>query len=132
DEPTATVPSASPVQFGAAPHEGTDTDESVPRPRTAASTLPLVTLVLGAAGVALGVVVIWYLAAIALGLCAVIVGIVALHRTRTDADPRAQSRAIIGTLLGAIAILLGVGAAFLLPRATDRVDRFFATMQHDV
>ena len=110
-----------------------DADDQRPLGRgPATSTLPLVTLVLGIAGVALGVVVIWYIAAIALGLGAVVVGIVALRRTRADADPKERSRATIGTMLGAIAILLGVCAAILLPHAVDRVDHFFATMQHDV
>ena len=132
DPPAPTESVASPVQLGADPRDGADTDERTVRPRPATSTLPLVTLVLGIVGVALGVVVIWYPAAIALGLAAVVVGVLALRRSRADVDPRAQSRATIGTMLGAIAILLGVSAAILLPHAVDRVDHFFASMQHDV
>ncbi len=130
--PTATAPIASPVELGTAPRTDRVADDVPAGPRSRASTLPLVTLVLGIAGVALGVVVIWYIAAIALGLVAVIVGVVALRRTRGDADPKERSRATIGTMLGAIAILLGVCAAILLPHAVDRVDHFFATMQDDV
>ncbi len=130
NEPTETVSVASPVQIGSAPSDTTNTDES--GSRTAPSTLPMVTLVLGAAGVALGVTVIWYPAAIVLGVCAVVVGILGLRRTREDTDPRGRSRAVIGTMLGGIAVLLGVGAALLLPHAVDRVDNFFSTVQHDV
>lgn len=123
---------ASAVRLGRDPHDDAAPGGLTAPPRTAGSTLPLVTLVLGIAGVALGVVVIWYVAAIALGLGAVVVGIVALRRTRAAADPRERSRATLGTMLGAIAILLGVCAAILLPHAVDRVDRFFSTMQQDV
>ena len=121
----------SPVRLGAPPSDGTDVDGE-PEPHGTASTLPLVTLVLGIAGAALGVVVVWYIAAIVLGIAAVAVGIVALRRARTATDPRGHSRATIGMMLGAIAIVLGVSAAILLPHAIDRVDNFFSTMQDDV
>jgi hypothetical protein len=125
--PVAAVGVGSPVQIRTAPHGETDA-EHPPR----ATTLPLVTLVLGIAGASLGVVVIWYLAAFVVGLCAVAVGIVALRRARADTDPRAQSRATIGTMLGAIAIVLGVSAALLLPHAVNRVDDFFASLRNEV
>src|SRR4029079_9398823 len=91
--PTATAPIASPVELGTAPRTDRVADDVPAGSRSRASTLPLVTLVLGIAGVALGVVVIWYIAAIALGLVAVIVGVVALRRTRGDADPKERPRA---------------------------------------
>src|SRR3954466_4006741 len=99
--PEAAAGAESPVRFGAAPHDEPDTDEQ-PAERATTSTLPLVTLVLGIAGAALGVVVIWYVAAIVIGLRALVVGVLAIRRSRADADARGYSRAMIGTMLGAI------------------------------
>jgi hypothetical protein len=131
EAPPATAElAASPVRIGADPHGTNDVEPDDHRATT--STLPLVTLVLGIAGCALGVVVIWYLAAIAVGLGAVGVGTVALRRARADVDPRGHSRATIGAMLGAIAIVLGVSAAILLPHAMNRVDGFFSTLRSEV
>jgi hypothetical protein len=129
--PDAVAGVAAPVRFGAAPTDATEPDEQPPS-AAATSTLPLVTLVLGIAGAALGVVVIWYLAAIVVGLAAVVVGLVALRKTRAVEDDRGQSRATIGAMLGAIALVLGISAAILLPHAMSRVDGFFATLRSEV
>src|SRR5262245_28201823 len=95
-------------------------------------TLPLVAFVLGVAAVVLGVTVVWYVAAVPVGLAAVVVGIVALRVDRHAADQRARSRATIGMVLGIVAVALGVSAAIFLPRAIDRVDNFFSSLQEDV
>ena len=102
--------------------------ERVHRP----ASLPLVALVLGIAGVALGVTVVWYFAAVPVGVVAAVVGLLALRRTDGYEDPRAGGRATIGAVLGLVAIVLGVSAAYLLPRAVDRVDHFFSSLQDDV
>src|SRR3954462_13443344 len=110
--PTADAGTGTPVRLGVPPPAETVGDqEDVDRARP--STLPLVTLVLGIAGAALGVVVVWYVAAIVLGVAAVVVGAVALRRARTGTDPRGHSRTTIGMMLGAIAVVLGVSAAIL-------------------
>src|SRR6478752_1468473 len=135
--PTADAGTRTSVRLGVTPPAGADGDgdgdgDQDAVARTRPSTLPLVALVLGIAGAALGVVVVWYIAAIVLGVAAIAVGIVALRRTRTGTDPRGHSRATIGMMLGAIAIVLGVSAAILLPHAVDGDDNFFSAMQHDV
>ena len=84
------------------------------------------------AGVVLGVTVIWFFAAIPIGVAAVVVGIVARRRVASYHDPRAASRATIATALGCVAILLGVTGAIFLPRVMDRADRFLASIQQDV
>ena len=94
--------------------------------------LPLVALVLGAAGVVLGVTLIWFFAAIPIGIAAVVFGVVARRRVASYHDPRAASRATIATALGCVAILLGVTGAIFLPRVMDRADRFLASIQQDV
>jgi hypothetical protein len=97
------------------------------------SPLPLVAFVLGIAGVVLGVTVIWFFAAIPVGLVSILVGLVARGRMHPDADdPRAPSRATIGIALGCVAVLLGVTGAYFLPRMMDRADRFLNGIQHDV
>ena len=87
---------------------------------------------LGAAGVVLGVTVIWFFAAIPIGVAAVVIGIVARRRVASYHDPRAASRATIATALGCVAILLGVTGAIFLPRVMDRADRFLGSIQQDV
>ena len=110
-----------------------------PDPETAAastearpSSLPMVALVLGIAGMALGLTVIWFFAAIPVGIVSIGVGIVAHRRARPEDDPRGASRATIGTALGCVAVLLGVSGAYFLPRVIDRFDAFFDTVQQDV
>lgn len=119
-----------PVRLGGGSHaDATDPPTSA---QGGGSTLALVALVLGIAATALGVAVVWYLAAIVIGVAAVVVGTVALRRVRTEADHRNRSRAVVGTMLGAIAVVLGVSAAILLPDAIGRVDSFFASVQDEV
>ena len=96
------------------------------------ATLPLVALVLGIAAITLGVTVVWNFAAVPVGLAAAIVGIMGLRRAHHYDDPRARGRATIGAVLGLVAIVLGVSAAYFLPRVVDRVDAFFTDMQDDV
>lgn len=116
--------------------EGSDAvTESDTEPEAAAAThasLPLVALVLGVSGVVLGVTVIWFFAAIPVGIVSVAVGLAARRRLASYEDPRAASRATIGTALGFVAILLGVTGAYFLPRVVDRADRFLGTVQKDV
>jgi hypothetical protein len=94
--------------------------------------LPLVALVLGVAGVVLGVTVVWFFAAIPIGIVSVAIGVAARRRIDTYDDPHAASRATIGTALGCVAILLGVTGAYFLPRVMDRADRFLGSVQQDV
>jgi hypothetical protein len=96
------------------------------------AALPLVSLVLGIAGVVLGITVIWFFAAIPVGVVSVATGVWARGRLETSEDPRASYRATIGTALGCVAILLGVAGAFFLPRIMDRADRFLSSVQQDV
>jgi hypothetical protein len=98
------------------------------------AALPLVALVLGIAGVALGVSVIWYFAAVPIGVAALVIGLIALRRVTTnhDADPKARSRAVIGAVLGLVAILLGISGSIYLPRVMHRADRFIQSVQDDV
>lgn len=98
------------------------------------AVLPLVALVLGVAGCALGLSVIWFFAAIPTGIAAVVVGVVARRRVSaaSDMDPRSRSRAVIGAVLGLVAIVLGISGAVYLPRALDRADRFIGSVQDDV
>lgn len=114
----------------ASPPESTSEAGGVAEPGHA--PLPLVALVLGAAGVVLGVTVIWFFAAIPIGIAAVIVGVWARGRVASYRDPRAASRATIAIALGCVAILLGVTGAFFLPRVMERADRFLGSIQQDV
>jgi hypothetical protein len=120
--------SGTPLLFDSADEVGLEPPVRAP----GSSSLPLVAFVLGIAAVVLGVTVVWYFAAVVIGLAAVVVGSFAQRRTRVPADDRARARATIGTVLGVVAVVLGVCAAFLLPRAVDRVDRFFGTLQDGV
>jgi len=113
----------------AEPATGSDAAASAPdRP----SSLPMVALVLGISGMALGLTVIWFFAAIPVGIVSIGIGILARRRVRADDDPRALSRATIGTALGCVALLLGVSGAYFLPRVIDRWDAFLDTVQQDV
>lgn len=94
--------------------------------------LPLVALVLGVSGVVLGITVIWFFAAIPVGMVAVAIGVVARRRIESHDDPRGASRATIAIALGCVAMLLGVTGAIFLPRVMDRADRFLGTMQQSV
>lgn len=96
------------------------------------ASLPLVALVMGIAGVVLGVTVIWFFAAIPVGFVSIAIGLLARHRLDQDSDPRAASRATIGTALGCVAVLLGVTGAYFLPRVIHRADRFLGSVQQDV
>lgn len=97
---------------------------------TGPTNLPLVAVVLGIAGVALGASVVWYLPAIVVGGAAVAVGFLAFRRHQLSG--RARSNATVGAVLGVIAIVLGISAAVFLPRMVQRVDDFFGTLQGDV
>jgi hypothetical protein len=109
----------------------TDADvESSARPAARAS-LPFVALVLGIAGVALGLTVIWFFAAIPIGIVSIAVGILARRGAEAE-DARARTRATVGAALGCVALLLGVSGAFFLPRVVDRWDRFLGSIQQDV
>ncbi len=114
--------------FVEAAADNAKTDPDLPAP----ASLPIAAFVLGISAVVLGVTIFWYGAAIVVGLGAIGVGWAALRRVSTSTDNRERTRAIIGTVLGAVAIILGVTAAFLLPRVVDRVDNFFGTLQHGV
>jgi hypothetical protein len=114
-------------------HDGHDDNAGAsasPAPLHAA--LPLVALVLGISGVALGVTVVWFFAAIPVGVVSLVTGVIARQRLHTYNDPRAASRATIGTALGCVAILLGVTGAYFLPRLIDRGDRFLGGVQENV
>jgi hypothetical protein len=132
DAPVAPAPSPAP------PLERTD-DAAAPdaaAPDAAApaggGSLPLVALVLGIASVALGLTVIWFFAAIPVGIVSIGVGIVARRRAGGDPDPRSVSRATTGTALGCVALVLGLSGAYFLPRVVDRWDRFLGSVQQDV
>jgi hypothetical protein len=133
DADTAAVPAPPP----APDPTGSAVPDTMP-PATAGpdepthAPLPLVALVLGIAGVALGLTVIWFFAAIPVGIVSIGIGLVARRRARTSADPRALSRATIGIALGCVALLLGVSGAYFLPRVIDRWDRFLGSVQQDV
>jgi hypothetical protein len=62
----------------------------------------------------------WFFAAIPVGFVSVVTGLIARRRVHTYDDPRAASRATIGTALGCVAILLGMTGAYFLPRIIDR------------
>lgn len=130
-----TEPCAERIAPPAAP-EPSDPDGNGGTPAAAElpprASLPLVALVLGIAGVVLGITVIWFFAAIPVGIVSVVVGVLARRRVASYHDPRAMARATIGTALGCVAILLGVTGAYFLPRAIDRADGFLATVQQDV
>src|SRR5437870_1827680 len=112
------------------PADGDDARSEASEDREVADhALPLVALVLGIAGVVLGVTVVWFFAAIPVGIVSIATGLLARRRVATYADARAASRATIGTALGCIAVLLGVTGAFFLPRVIDRGDRFLGSVQ---
>jgi hypothetical protein len=119
----------SPVAAGTGPDEMPD---NAPARETPHASLPLIALVMGIGGVALGVTVIWFFAAIPVGLFAVAIGLLARRNLDQDDDPRAASRATIGTALGCVAVLLGITGAYFLPRVIHRADRFLGTVQQDV
>jgi hypothetical protein len=76
--------------------------------------------------------VIWFFAAIPVGIVSVATGLYARRHVGEYHDSRAASRATIGTALGCVAILLGVTGAIFLPRILERADRFLGTIQQDV
>ncbi len=116
----------APVDAGA-PADGQPSDQVT----AAHASLPLVALVLGIAGVVLGVTVIWFFAAIPVGIVSVATGIVARRRVATPHDERAASRATIGTALGCVAILLGITGAYFLQRVVDRALAALDRSTHD-
>jgi hypothetical protein len=56
----------------------------------------------------------------------------ARRRVRPEEDPRAVTRATVGTALGCVAVLLGLSGAYFLPRVIDRWDRFLGSVEQDV
>jgi hypothetical protein len=98
----------------------------------ARASLPLVALVLGIAGVALGLTVIWFFAAIPIGIVTVAIAIAARRHASSYTDARAMPRATVGMALGCVALMLGVSGAIFLPRVIDRWDRFLGSVQQDV
>jgi hypothetical protein len=91
--------------------------------------IALFALALGVAGTLLGVTVVWFFAAIPLGLAAVIVGALALRGSPVG---RARSRAVLGIALGSVALLLGTLSAILVPLAIDRADGALTRARDDV
>jgi hypothetical protein len=130
--PDATTESPGATAPGGGAPEDPEAPETASAPPSEVHALPQVALVLGIAGVILGVTVIWFFAAIPVGLVSVLVGLVARARIHRYEDPRSSSRATMGIALGCVAILLGVTGAYYLPRVMDRADNFLATIQRDV
>ena len=125
-------PAADAADHAGEPPDASDAPELSAPEAPGHAPLPLVALVLGIAGVVLGVTVVWFFAAIPIGIVAVVIGVVARRRVAAYHDHRAASRATIGTALGCVAILLGVTGAIFLPRVMDRADRFLSSIQQDV
>ena len=69
-------PSRGPEATGAPPH----------------ASLPLVALVLGIAGVVLGITVVWFFAAIPVGIVSVVLGVIARRHVTTYDDPPLATR----------------------------------------
>jgi hypothetical protein len=126
-EPIAPPARPDPSGTGGAGDAPASTTELPPH-----ASLPLVALVLGVAGVVLGVTVVWFFAAIPVGIVSVVSGVLARRRVASYQDPRSASRATIGTALGCVAILLGITGAYFLPRVIHRADAFLGTMQRNV
>jgi hypothetical protein len=94
-----------------------------------AASLALVALVLGIAGTVLGVTVVWFFAAIPLGLAACVTGWLALRRPQTEHH---RTRAVLGLVLGLVALLLGVLGAIVVPPLLERADTALSNAETDV
>lgn len=94
-----------------------------------AVSLPFVALVLGISATVLGLTVIWFFAAIPLGIAAVVVGVMA---NRRGAEGRHHTRAVLGLVLGTVAILLGITGAVFMPRFMARMDAALGNVENDV
>jgi len=86
---------------------------------------PFVTLVLGISVTVLGLTVVWFCAAIPLGIAAVVVGVMA---NRQGVEGRHHTRAVLGT----VAILLGVTGAAFMPRLPTRTNAALSNVENDV
>jgi F0F1-type ATP synthase membrane subunit c/vacuolar-type H+-ATPase subunit K len=95
----------------------------------AAANLAFFAVALGVAGAVLGVTVVWFFAAIPLGLAAAVTGGLALRRRDIG---RHRTRAVLGTVLGLVAVLLGILSAILLPVIFHRADEALTGVRDDV
>ena len=95
------------------------------------ASLPLVALVLGIAGVVLGITVVSFFAAIPVGIVSVVLGVIARRRDHLRRPPAPRPAPRSAPALGLVAILLGITGAYFL-RVIDRADGFLATVQQDV
>jgi F0F1-type ATP synthase membrane subunit c/vacuolar-type H+-ATPase subunit K len=95
----------------------------------AAANLAFFALALGVAGAVLGVTVVWFSAAVPLGVAAVVTGGVALRRPHIGSH---RSRAVLGIVLGLVALLLGILSAILLPMVLHRADDALTGARDDI
>lgn len=108
---------------------GAALDESKAGTQTTVASLALVALVLGIAGTVLGITVLWFFAAIPIGLAAVVVGVLALRRPQTE---RHRTRAVLGTVLGCVALVLGVLGAIFVPPLLHRANVALSNVEQDL
>jgi hypothetical protein len=104
-------------------------DDATATESAAGANLSLFALALGLAGTVLGVTVVWFFAAIPLGVAAVVTGCLALKRPQIGNH---RSRAVLGTVLGVVAMLLGVLSAILLPLVLHRADVALTGARDDI
>jgi hypothetical protein len=98
-------------------------------PGVGTANLAFFSVALGAAGALLGVTVIWFFAAIPVGIAAVVTGMLALGRRHLGGY---RSRAVLGTVLGIVAIVLGSLSAVFLPIAARELDAAATRVRDDV
>jgi hypothetical protein len=129
--PRPGAPGAAPGARPDAAAEGAAADGPARAPSATGegASLALVALVLGIAGTVLGVTVVWFFAAIPLGVAAMTTGWLARRRPLTDHH---RTRAVLGAVLGLVALLLGVLGAIFLPPILHRADLALSNAETDL
>lgn len=131
---TATAPTARAASSGlTAPHDELDTDaaaSAVPAPPN--GTLALTAAVLGGLGAVCALSVVWFFAAIPLGLAAVACALVDRRRRRAIGQDRPASAATVGLVLGVAVLPMALGAFLLIPRAEHVAERAASALQGGV
>jgi hypothetical protein len=86
-------------------------------------------LVCGIVGAVLGLIPLLYILALALGITALVLGLIARRRVSREPTIGRKTMATWGAALGAVAIALGVIGAVIVEDAVDDIDQAFEEIE---
>lgn len=101
------------------------------RPSQPANGMAIAALVCGIVGVVLGLIPFTFFLALVLGVCAVVFGPLGWNRANKVPAAGRKGIAIAGTVLGIVAILLGVIGAFIVDDTVDDINQDLESVADD-